>query len=126
ANDKEGLYEKRQTRYEILNDLPYMTKEKLIKEEKKLPAYNKDDYRFEEPDLNYYKKADDLLSEYGWIDRYGEWYSCDFGGHQCKAQTIVTGNGKILKDYYQWLQQEGKHVEKQSNFADGKQYSYKE
>ena len=48
------------------------------------------------------KKPDNYLCEYGWINLYGEWYSCEFGAHAVKAETIVKGDEKLLKKYKEW------------------------
>lgn len=117
-HDKTNRYSKRQKRYE------QFLRVDLTKEEEKLPAYKKEDYRFDSPDINYYKHPDDLLEEYGWINRYGEWYSCDFGGHQCKAQTIVTGNEKIQKDFDAWLEEKGTYEKQTGSYGNGKTYEY--
>lgn len=127
VNDTEGYYKNRQKRYERLKGLENLedfNKESLIKKENKLPNFKEEDYRFGSPEINYYKKPDDLIEEYGWINRYGEWYSCDFGGHECKAQTIVTGNEKIEKDFDAWLKEKGTYEKKTGSYGNGKTYEY--
>lgn len=42
--------------------------------------------------LNQKPEPDDLLSEYGLIDREGNYYSCMFAGHHVKAQCIIENN----------------------------------
>lgn len=85
-----------------------------------LPDYNETDYMFGKPELNYCRKYDDLLSEYAWINRYGEWHSCEFGGHQLKAEVIVTMNEKLEKEFNLWLEENGEIEE--VNLGDNMTY----
>lgn len=65
--------------------------------------YTESDYRFKDDEkIMFLKKPDNYLCEYGWINLYGEWYSCEFGSHAVKAETIVKGNEKLLKKYKEW------------------------
>ena len=72
-----------------------------------LPAYKKEDYLFGEPKLDYYRRPDDQIKDLAWVNKYGDWYSCEFGGHQLKAEVIVTGDEKLKKDFKSWLEEKG-------------------
>lgn len=76
-----------------------------------LPMYVESDYLFGDPELNYYGRPDDFIKDYAWINRYGEWFSCDFGGHQLKAEVIVCLNEKIEKDFLSWIEEVGEKEE---------------
>ena len=91
----------------------------------KLPDYVESDYLFGEPKLDYYGKPDEQLSQYGWINRYGEWYSCDFGGHQLKAEVIVCLNEKIEKDFLSWLEEVGEDVEEDFTLNNARKVKYR-
>lgn len=51
--------------------------------------YQKDAERLNLDQLNEDPKPDDFVSEYGLIDRIGNYYSCSFGGHHTKAYCIL-------------------------------------
>lgn len=111
---------KRQAHYEMVmnynkntdNEINYFNKElKEDKHSKRLPPYKKEDYWFGEPKLDWYRNPDDFVSEYAWINKYGEWYSCEFGGHQTKAEAIVVCNEDLKKKYKEWLKENGEQFE---------------
>lgn len=111
-NKKENLsisMKKRQSRYEQFIRVGNVEDKETAKS--CLPAYVESDYLFGDPELNYYGKPDDLIKDYAWINRYGEWYSCDFGGHQLKAEVIICLNEKIEKDFLSWIEEVGEKEE---------------
>jgi hypothetical protein len=41
----------------------------------------------------------DPLLQDGWIDKSGNWYSCESGAHEIKAQMIICFNNKLTTEY---------------------------
>ena len=118
--DLSAEMKKRQTHYErVINynknatkPINYLTKDTYCYESAdKLPPYNEEDYRFSETRLDWYVKPDKFISEYSWINKYGDWYSCEFGGHQTKAESIVCCNESLKKKYRKWLEENGERYE---------------
>ena len=90
-----------------------------------LPKYVESDYLFGEPKLNYYGRPDEQLSQYGWINRLGEWFSCEFGGHQLKAEVIVRMNEKIEQDFNSWIKEVGEDVEENLTLSDSSKVKFR-
>ena len=86
----------RQKRYEMTLQLKPKDKEMPQEEDK---------YWFGDKDLNYLSKPDNYLKDTGWISPYGEYYSCEFGGHTVKAQAIIKKNKNISIKYHNWVKE---------------------
>lgn len=97
-------YPKRKKAYEMSQNIKPQDLKEEFSEEDYIFGKEKDRGRNE---LHELIVPDKYLSEYAWINRYGEWYSCNFGGHTMKAVNVVAKNEKLQKEMENWITEKG-------------------